>query len=119
VVTCAGQTIALPAGSFSSLQILAAAVNGDQASQNFTVAYADASAQTVTQSISDWFTPENYSGETQAINMAYRNQSDGTKDERPFYIYGYTFSLNKTSAVKSLKLPENANVRIFAVTLVP
>lgn len=120
VVTCAGQTIDLPSGSFSSLKILATGVNGDQASQNFAVAYAGADAlQTVTQNVSDWFTPENYDGEKQALTMSYRNQSDGTKDERPFYIYGYTIRLNKTSAVKSLKLPDNTNLKIFAVTLVP
>jgi hypothetical protein len=120
VVTCAGQTIDLPAGTFSSLQILAAAVNGDQESQNFTVNYADpGSPQPVTQNVSDWFTPENYSGEARAVSMEYRNQSDGTKDERPFYLYGYAISLNKANAVKSLKLPDNANVKIFAITLVP
>lgn len=120
VVTCAGQTIMLPPGNFSSLKLLAAGVNGDQAAQSFAVTYTDSSAsQTVTQDISDWFTPENYSGEAQAITMSYRNQSDGTKDERTFYIYGYTFSLNKTNSVKSFKLPDNADVKVFAVTLVP
>ena len=120
VVSCAGQTIALPAGKFSSLQILATAVNGDQASQNLTVTYADAGdTQQLTQNFSDWFTPENYSGEAQAVNMSYRNQSDGTKDERPFFIYGYAFSLNKSKTVQGLKLPDNANLKIFAVSLAP
>jgi hypothetical protein len=119
VLTCAGQTISLPAGNYSSLKMLATAVNGDQESQKFTVACAGGDSQTVTQSISDWFTPENFSGESQAVNMSYRNQSDGTKDERAFYIYGYALTLNKTNAVKSLKLPDNANVKVFALTLVP
>lgn len=119
-VTCAGQTIPLPAGKFSALKILATAVNGDQEAQTFTVAVAgDQAGLTITQSISDWFTPENYPGETQAVTMAYRNQSDGTKDERTFCLYGYTLSLGKTNAVKSLKLPDNSSVKVFAVTLVP
>jgi hypothetical protein len=120
VVTCAGQTIPLPSGHCSSLRMLALAVNGDQESQNFTVTYADSAAPLpVTQSFSDWFTPEDYSGESRVVTMPYRNQSDGTKDEQTFYLYGYSFSLNPTNSVKDLKLPDNANVKIFAITLVP
>ncbi len=118
-IACAGQTITLPAGNFSSLRLLATGVNGDQSAQNFILSCADATARTITQNISDWFTPENFSGEAQAITMAYRNQSDGTKDERSFYIYGYTFNLDKTKAVTSLKLPDDVNLKIFAITLGP
>jgi len=120
VVACSSQTVNLPAGKYASLQLLAAAVNGDQASQTFTVAYSDTdAAQTITQSISDWFTSEGYSGETQVVKMDHRNQSDGGKDDQEFNVYGYSFSLNATNTVKSLKLPDNVNVRVLAITLVP
>jgi hypothetical protein len=119
VVTTAGQSIPLPAGTFSSLRLLMVAVNGNQESNDFLVTYGDNTVQTNAQSVSDWFTPTSYPGESQVLTMNYRNQSDGTKDEQTFYIYGYSFNLNKTNAVKSVTLPDNSNVKVFALTLVP
>ena len=120
VVTAAGQTIPLPAGKFSSLRLLMIAVNGNQESQNFLVTYGDNTVQTNAQSVSDWFTPASYPGESQAVNMDYRNQSDGSKDEgATCYVYGYSFNLNTTNAVKSVALPNNSSVEVFAMTLVP
>ena len=64
VVSADGQTIALPAGNDSVLQLVATAVNGAQPNQTFTVTYSDGTTQTFTQSISDWSDPQNYPGET-------------------------------------------------------
>jgi hypothetical protein len=120
VVTCNGQAIPLPAGKFSKLEMLAIAVNGAQASQNFTITYADTNLnQTFSQSLSDWNSPDSNSGESQAVSMDYRDQSDGTKDETEYYLYGYSFSLNAAGTALSLVLPDNNNVKIFAITLVP
>jgi hypothetical protein len=119
VISCHGQTLSLPAGNYSRLQMLALAVNGAQADQAFALTYADNSSQSFTQSFSDWAQPDSNSGETQAITMDYRLQTDGTKDENSYYIFSYSFALNSAKTVQSLKLPDNDNVRIFAVTLVP
>jgi hypothetical protein len=67
-VSAAGQTIALPAGKFSSLSLLGAAVNGSQGSQTFTVTYSDGSTTSITQSLSDWQKPQNYAGESKALD---------------------------------------------------
>ncbi len=115
VVSAAGQVITLPSGTDSTLSFLATGVNGNQASQNFVVTYTDGTTQTFTQSISDWFSPQNYAGESKAVTMAYRDASNGTKDNRTFYVYGYSFSLNTSKTVKSITLPSDANVEIFAV----
>ncbi len=120
VITCQGQTIALtPAGHFSRLEILAFAVNGAQENQNFMVTFADGSNQTFTQSMSDWAQPDSYPGESVAITMNYRNQSDGSKDENAFYVYTYTFDVNSRKTLQSLKLPDNNNIKVFALALVP
>jgi len=119
VITCQGQSIPLPAGNFSKLQMLAIAVNGAQSDQVFNLTYADGSKQSFAQSFSDWAQPDSNTGESQAITMEYRDQSDGSKDENSYYIFGYAFSLNQTNAVQSLKLPDDDNLKIFAVTLVP
>ena len=112
-------TVALPAGQFSTLTMLASGVNGLQPSQTFTVTYTDTTTSTFTQSISDWFAPQNYPGESKAVIMAYRDLSNGTKDNRTFYLYGYSFALNNTKTVSSITLPHNNNLSVFAITLTP
>jgi hypothetical protein len=51
--------------------------------------------------------------------MAYRNTASGTKDNRAFYLYGYSFALDKTKTVSSISLPKNSSVVLLALTLVP
>ena len=117
VVSATGQTISLPAGQYASLQFLATAVNGNQANQTFTVKYSDGTTKTFTQSISDWFTPQNYAGESTAVTMPYRDMFDGTKDSRTFDVYGYSFSLDATKTVSSITLPNDANIELLSATL--
>jgi len=118
-VSAAGQQVTLASGKYSSLQMLATAVNGNQASQSFTVTYSDGTKSSFTQSLSDWFTPQNYSGESKAVTMSYRNTSSGVKDSRSFYLYGYSFSLDNTKTVTSVELPANSNIEIVAIILAP
>ena len=117
-VSASGQTITLPSGQFSGLQFLAASMNGSQTSQTFTVTYTDGTKSTFTQSISDWFSPQSYAGELQAAKLPYRDTYSGGRDSRTFYLYNYKFSLNNTKTVKSIQLPNNANVQIMAMTVV-
>lgn len=119
VVSCAGQTIPLPPGNFLALRMLATGIQGNQLSQSFVVSFADGTAATFFQSLSDWFTPQNYAGESKAVIMGHRNSSNGTKDNRTFYLYGYSFNLNSSKVVQSIRLPNNANVIVTAISLVP
>ena len=116
-VACAGQSISLPAGDFSYLVLLATGVEGDQTSQAFTVTYADGTKSQFVQSLSDWYTPANYSGESEGVAMAYRNFDNGTKDQRTFNLYEYQFHLNKGKAVQSVTLHNNSHVVVLAATL--
>jgi hypothetical protein len=116
-------TITLPAGSFSTLSFLGNAVNGNLTSQTFIVTYTDGTTTSFTQSLSDWFTPQGYPGESIAATTAYRNEYNGTKDNRTFDLYGYSFSINPNKTVKSLTLPPIASgttdnvVVVLAVSL--
>jgi serine/threonine protein kinase len=114
----ANRTIALPAGTFDSLKMLAIGVNGDQESQVFRVTYADGSESSFTQSISDWYTPENYSGEAEVAASPYRVGNGGGKDQRTFHLYGYSFPLNARKKVRDFVLPANSGVKVFGLTLV-
>jgi hypothetical protein len=117
-VSAAGQTIDLPAGSFSYLRFLATAVNGNQPDVTFTVTYADGSTDTFTRSISDWTSPQNYAGEAVAVTMPYRNAADGSQDSGTFSLYGYELALDGSKQVQSITLPNNGNVMVLAMTLV-
>jgi hypothetical protein len=110
-------TIPLPAGNFGTLSLLATAVDGNQVNQVFTVNYSDGTSTNFIQSVSDWFTPTNYTGESTALTMAYRLTSNGSTDNRTFYLYGYSFTLTAGKTEVSLTLPKNPNVVVLAVDL--
>jgi hypothetical protein len=118
VILATNQTIPLPPGNYSMLRMIASGVQGAQTSQQFIVKYADGTSTTFTQSLSDWYTPGNYSGEVKAI-ATYRNGQDGNADNRSFYLYAYAFKLNSSKVVQSVKVPNNAYVVIAAISLVP
>ncbi len=113
------ETIALPAGKFDSLEMLAVGVEGNQESEIFTVTYADGSSSSYSHSISDWYTPRNFNGESVALSMPYRLEGDGREDHRTFHLYGYTLALDHDKTVRSITLPSNSHVLVLAMTLVP
>lgn len=114
-----GKTVGLPAGKFASLKVLATGVNGNQEMQTFTVTYADGTSSSFTQSLSDWAASRHFTGESTAVEMSYRLTADGSKDSRSFYAYAYTFSLDSNKEVRSVSVPSNRDVLVFAMTLVP
>jgi alpha-mannosidase len=113
------QTVALPAGKFTSLKILATAVNGGQELQTFAVTYADGTSSSFTQSLSDWVAPGTFPGESVAVKTPYRLTADGSKDSRTFHAYAYSFALDRNKVVRSVSLPDNRNVLVLAMTLAP
>jgi hypothetical protein len=114
VIAAAGQTIALPQGKFTTLNLLAAGVNGQKPSKNFTVHYTDGTSKTYTISLSNWLTPSNYSGESTALSMTYRNKITGSRNTSKTYLYQYTLTLNNTKTISSITLPSNTNSVIVA-----
>lgn len=120
-----GAPIALPAGSYTNLEMLATGIEGNQASQPLTVTYTDGTTSTFTQSFSDWcsalngngcVSTGNNPGESVAVAMPYRDSAAGP-DDRVFYLYHYSFALNVNKTVQSLTLPSNRDVVVLAVTL--
>jgi hypothetical protein len=116
---CAGQTVPLTQGRFSALMLLATGIEGNQTSKSFTIRYTDGTSSKITQSFSDWYTPQKYAGESEGVAMAYRNFDNGTKDQRTFNLYAYTFALNPAKTVRSITLPNDADVVILGATLLP
>jgi hypothetical protein len=119
-----GGTIPLPAGQFTTLQLLATAIDGPILAQPITVTYTDGTSSTFTQSFSDWCScssatpgPGQQPGESFAVVMPYRDLSTGAPDDRQFNLYGYTFVLDSTKTVQSVTLPNNRDVIVLAATL--
>ncbi len=117
VVSCQGQTVSLPSGSYASLWLLGSAVEGNQKAQTFIVTYTDGSTEDLVQNFSDWFQPRDFPGESRAVPMAYRNGASGAKDARTFYVYSYGFPLNHAKTVKSVTLSHDEYVKLLALTL--
>ncbi len=113
------KTVDLPAGRYASLRVLATAIEGDQARQTFSVNYADGTSSAVNQSLSDWAGAARFKGETEAVAVPYRVTGDGSVDGNPFHLWAYTFAVDPAKEVKSITLPSNRNVVVFAMTLVP
>jgi alpha-mannosidase len=114
-----GKTVLLPAGQYTSLKLLALAVEGNQAMQNFAVTYADGTSTSFTQSLSDWASSSTLPGESVAVRTPYRLVGDGSVDANPFNLSAYSFALDSNKQVRSISLPGDRNVLIFAITLVP
>ena len=118
-VGCTGQSVLLPQGQFSGLILLATGVEGNQTSETLTVNYTDGTSSQFVRSFSDWFTPQSFPGESEAIIMPYRNFDDGTKDERTFNLYAYRFALNPAKVVQSVTFPNDSDVVVMAATVLP
>jgi hypothetical protein len=120
-----GSLITLPGGIYTALEMIATGIGGNQASQTVSLTYTDSTTSTFTQSFSDWCSALNgngcvstggNSGESVAVAMPYRDSAGGL-DNRVFYLYHYSFALNTNKTVQSVRLPNNRNVVVLAVTL--
>ena len=110
-------SLPLPAGNFSTLQLIAVGARSNQTNQIFTVTYTDGTTTTLTQSLSDWWAPQNNSGETTVLNMAYCVTPTGGKCTGATHLYGYSFAINSAKTVQSLTLPANRNVVVISAIL--
>jgi hypothetical protein len=115
----ANATVSLPQQNFSTLNLLATGINGNQTGQSITVTYTDGTTSTFSQGFADWHGATAFPGQSKAVTMAYRNIYNGTDDDKTFNVYSYAFSLNNTKKVQSIQLPANANVITLAITLQP
>jgi hypothetical protein len=83
------------------------------------VKYTDGTSTHFVRNFSDWFTPQKFTNESEAVAMAYRNYEDGTEDQRTFNLYAYKFVLKPSKTVLSITLPNDPDVVVLAATLLP
>ena len=118
IVYGTGTPIALPEGHYDQVRILGTGLQGAQTGQQIVIKYTDGSSETVTQSFSDWYSPQQFPNESEVFAMPYRDYNDGTQDDRTFNLYQYILPLDGRKAVSSIELPNNRFVVALAITLV-
>jgi hypothetical protein len=126
-ISSAAQDVSLPSGQFTTLQLLATAIDGPVLAQPIKVTYTDGTTSTFTQNFSDWCScsqsspgPGQQPGESYAVAMPYRDTATGATQDLAFNLYAYTLVLNNAKTVKTLTLPPasaNGAVIVLAATL--
>ncbi|MFF0066117.1 GH92 family glycosyl hydrolase [Streptomyces sp. NPDC005279] len=114
-VEARGQALLLPAGARSALHLVASSHNGPAAT-TLTVRYTDGSAADVPVTIGDWAgsTP---SGSTVVLDMPHRIKDGRGVDGPSVRLFGDTAPLNGAKALRSVTLPDDSRVEVYAITL--
>ncbi len=112
-----GVTVAVTAGNYTTLSMVASG-SYSPGSNSFTVTYTDASTTTFTQSFSDWGAGASGNNEINLVTTAYRITNTGAAGPaQNWYIYGYQFTLNPLKTLKSITVPNNADIVVFGLSL--
>ena len=117
-VQAQGQSITLPQGAFGMLYLAAAAANGSQQNQQFTLHFSDGSQETWTQSLSDWCEYQSFDGQTIIHTQSNWVDQVGNVKNQTNRVYGYAYQLPVGKTLVSITLPNNKNVGILGVSLV-
>ena len=81
-----------------------------------TVTYSDGSAQTLPLRLTDWAGDPAF-GNTKAIPMPYRIRAGQGQDGPPVAIFGTRLALDPAKTPRSIALPADQRVEIYALTL--
>ena len=112
-----GQTIPVPQGAYTTLNLAGAAVNGSQQNQQLTLTFTDNSTVVWTQSFSDWGSPQNYGHEAIVSTQTYRDTASGGTQQFTNRIYGYSYTIPAGKTLASITLPTNQNVRLLDIQM--
>lgn len=113
-ISCRSQKIVFPDGRFSRIHVLATAVSGSYIDE-LKVICANNTSYDMDIAVSDWCVTANYN-EKPALKFDHRHGQSG--NQIPCTIWMQTMYLRKTdSPARSVVLPNNPNLHIFAITL--
>lgn len=116
-VEARGQSMLLPEGSYGRLRVVAAAHHGAQ-NAGLTVQYADGSSAQLPLTVGDW-AGSAPSGSTVVLDMPHRIRAGQGVDGPAVRLFGSALALDDTKVIRSLTLPNNDRVEIYAMTLTP
>jgi hypothetical protein len=114
-VEARGQSLAVPAGRWATAYVLGATHNGDVDSAA-TVTYDDGSTATVPLRLTDWAGRAAF-GNTTTIAMPYRLRAGQGQDGPPVAIFGTRLALDPGKTARSIALPGDPRIELYAITL--
>jgi len=112
-VEARGQTLPLAPGKYDQIELLASAHHGSPSS-TATINYADGTA-TVPLRLTDWAQSPQF-GERVAIAADHRHDGDSDTGP-PVNIFDVTVPLDPERELRSIALPDERRIHLFAVTL--
>jgi len=115
-IQATGQTFLVPAGKYGALHLLGAAHGGDVNTQ-LTISYSDGTTALLPVTLTDWAAGSGRGGNTVAVNMPHRIKAGSGIDGPPVQIFAAKATLDPAKTIVSVRLPDNRNMEIYAVTL--
>ncbi|HEX6356722.1 GH92 family glycosyl hydrolase [Actinophytocola sp.] len=114
-VEARGQGLLLPTGAHGTLRLVASSHNGP-VTTTLIVQYADGSSATLPVTIGDWAgaTPE---GSTVVLEMPHRIKAGTGIDTPPIRLFASSVALDGAKEVRSVSLPNDQRVEVYALTL--
>jgi hypothetical protein len=114
-VEARGQALLLPSGSYGTLHLVAAAHHGP-VTTTLTVRYSDGTTADVPVTVGDWAGAAP-GGSTVIVDMPHRIRSGQGVDGPPVRLFGCAADLDASKTVRSVGLPDDSRVQIYAITL--
>ncbi len=115
VITCTGQTIALPSGRYRAVHLLAAATGGTTVPAGFGLQFGG-ETQLVSVPVADWGAVPTGAGVTPALTAPYYYAGGGVK-ARATTLGDYALRPDAGRKLTGLTLPNDRNVKIIAISL--
>ena len=110
-IHCAGQTITIPPGPYSSIRFLGSGSNGDQTG-TFVINYTDGTNSTVVLTEKNWCS----TASNAAVTLAHRHGPTADDQTNTPSLFAYTLVPTADKVVSGVQLPTNSNIHVFAMT---
>jgi predicted alpha-1,2-mannosidase len=114
-VQARGQAVLLPQGEHAAIKLVATAYNGPVTAA-VTIGYADGTAGTVTVTVADWCGSPAM-GSTTLLAMPHRIKAGQGVDGPPVSLFGFSLPLASGKQIRSITLPNDPRLNLYAVTL--
>lgn len=113
IIKATGQTIILPQGNQSNIQLAGFSTSGIQ-NGTFRIHYTDSSYSDTALTFQDWLGVPGSHKILEAFNHYHSADRDKVAVNR---IYVYELSLDRLKTVSSIELPNNTHIKLLAMTL--
>ncbi|WP_051797058.1 GH92 family glycosyl hydrolase [Catenuloplanes japonicus] len=114
-LTAAGQSLVLPQGAHTSLEVVATSHNGP-VSGALTIGYADGSSESRAITVADWCGSAS-AGTTTVLSMPHRIKAGQGVDGPPVSLFGLSVPLASGKQIRSITLPNDTRLQLYALTL--